>query len=171
VNSVYSTNWKDQAKRSLFFPQIQKIKAERTWLIPEIGKIKAKKMNWVEVKRTEAVFLKLLWSPGIDSEELIPPAYALADLYYNPIPVSILLTQVFCRRQHFVDTTILSTLTFCLHEHFVDAIILLPPMFCRRQYSFDAANCCAAHGTFRYFELCSICLREGLGRSEPAINP
>ncbi len=25
---------------------------------------------------------------------------------------------------------------------------------------------CAAHGTFRYFELCSICLREGLGRSQ-----
>jgi hypothetical protein len=30
---------------------------------------------------------------------------------------------------------------------------------------------CAAHGTFRYFELCSICLREGLGRSKPATNP
>jgi hypothetical protein len=61
VNSVYFTNWKD---------------AERTWLIPEIGKIEAKKTNWIEVKRTEAVFLKLLWSQGIDSKELIPPAYA-----------------------------------------------------------------------------------------------
>ncbi len=30
---------------------------------------------------------------------------------------------------------------------------------------------CAAHGTFRYFELCSICLREGLGRSKPATTP
>jgi len=30
---------------------------------------------------------------------------------------------------------------------------------------------CAAHGTFRYSELCSICLREGLGRSKPATNP
>ncbi len=30
---------------------------------------------------------------------------------------------------------------------------------------------CAAQGTFRYFELCSICLREGLGRSKPATNP
>ncbi len=30
---------------------------------------------------------------------------------------------------------------------------------------------CAAHGTFRYFEVCSICLREGLGRSKPATNP
>ncbi len=30
---------------------------------------------------------------------------------------------------------------------------------------------CAAHGSFRYFELCSICLREGLGRSKPATNP
>jgi hypothetical protein len=44
---------------------------ERTRLIPEIGKIQVKKTN--EVKLTEAVFLKLLWSPGIDSKELIPP--------------------------------------------------------------------------------------------------
>ncbi len=29
----------------------------------------------------------------------------------------------------------------------------------------------ATHGTFRYFELCSICLREGLGSSKPATNP
>jgi hypothetical protein len=49
-----------------------------TRLIPEIGKIEAKKTNWIEVKQTEAVFLKLLWSPGIDSKELILPAYALA---------------------------------------------------------------------------------------------
>jgi hypothetical protein len=63
VNSVYSTNWKDgakksrfipqiqkiKAKRSLFIPQIQKIEAERTQLIPEIGKIKAKKTNWIKV--------------------------------------------------------------------------------------------------------------------------
>jgi hypothetical protein len=45
-------------------------------LFQEIGKIEAKKMNWIEVKRTEAVFLKLLWRPEIDSKELIPPAYA-----------------------------------------------------------------------------------------------
>ena len=36
----------------------------------------------IQVRRiqseTEAVFLKLLWSPGINSKELIPPAYALA---------------------------------------------------------------------------------------------
>jgi hypothetical protein len=61
---------KNGAKRSLFIPQIQKIKVERTRLIPEIGKIEAKKKNWIEVKRTEAVFLKLFWSPGIDSMEL-----------------------------------------------------------------------------------------------------
>jgi hypothetical protein len=66
-----------------------KIKAERTQLIPEIVKIEAKKTKWSEVKRTEAVFLKLLWSPGIDSKELIPPAYALAGLYNNPIPYSL----------------------------------------------------------------------------------
>jgi hypothetical protein len=59
---------------------------ERTRLIPEIGEIETKKTNWIEVKRTKAVFLKLLWSPGIDSKELIPPAYALTGLYNNPIP-------------------------------------------------------------------------------------
>jgi hypothetical protein len=45
-----------------------------------------KKTNWIEVKPPEAVFLTLLWSPGIDSKELISPAYALAGLYNNPIP-------------------------------------------------------------------------------------
>ncbi len=30
------------------------------------------------LKRTEVIFFKLLWSPGINSKELIPPACALA---------------------------------------------------------------------------------------------
>jgi hypothetical protein len=47
-------------------------------------------MNWIEVKRIEAVFLKLFWSPGTDSRELIPPAYALAGLYNNPIQARFL---------------------------------------------------------------------------------
>jgi hypothetical protein len=64
---------KIEAKRTLFIPQIQKIEVGRTLFIPEIGKIKAKKTNWMEATRTEAVFLKLLWSPGIDFKELIPP--------------------------------------------------------------------------------------------------
>jgi hypothetical protein len=81
---------KIEAKRSLFIPQIRKIEAERTRLIPEIGKIEAKKTNWIEVKQTEATFLKLLWRQGIDSKELIPPAYALAGLYNNPIPARFL---------------------------------------------------------------------------------
>jgi hypothetical protein len=80
----------DRSKQSLFIPQIQKIKVERTLLIPETGKIEAKKTNWIEVKQTEAVCLKLLWSPGINSKELIPPAYALAGLYNNPIPAQFL---------------------------------------------------------------------------------
>jgi len=50
----------------------------------------SEKTNWIEVKRTEAVFLKLLWSPGINSKELIAPAYALAGLYNNPIPARFL---------------------------------------------------------------------------------
>ncbi len=68
---------KIEAKRSLFIPQIRNIEAERTRLIPEIGKIEAKETNWIEVQRTEAVFLKLLWSTGIDSQESILAAYAL----------------------------------------------------------------------------------------------
>ncbi len=81
---------KNEAKLSLFIPQIWKIEVEWTRLIPEIGKIEAKKTNRIEVKQTEAVLLNFLWSPGIDSKELIPPAYALAGLYNNPIPARIL---------------------------------------------------------------------------------
>jgi hypothetical protein len=69
---------KIEANRSLFIQELKKIEAKRTRLIPEIGKIEAKKMNWIKVKQTGAVFSKLLWSPRIDSTELIPPAYALA---------------------------------------------------------------------------------------------
>ncbi len=70
---------KIEAKRTLLILHLRKIEAERTLFIPEIGKIEAKKMNWIEVKRTEAIFLKLLWSPwgrnrfqGIDSASLCP---------------------------------------------------------------------------------------------------
>jgi hypothetical protein len=99
-----------EAKRSLFIPQIRKIEAERTRLIPEIGKIEAKKMNWIEVKRTEAVFLKTFWSPGIDSKELIPPAYALVGLYNNPIPAQFLalLKRLQIRAQATLDSRICS---------------------------------------------------------------
>ncbi len=34
-----------------------------------------------------------------------------------------------------------------------------------------ALQYCAAHRTFCYFELCSICLREGLGSSKPTTSP
>ncbi len=81
-----------KAKQSLFIPQIRKNEAERTLFIPEIGKIEEKKTNWIEVKRTEAVFLNFYGAQeaGIDSKELILPAYALAGLYNNPIPVRFL---------------------------------------------------------------------------------
>jgi hypothetical protein len=61
-----------------------------------------------EVKRTEAVFLKLLWSPGIDSKELIPPAYALAGLYNNHIPSRFLalLKRLQIRAQTTLDSGI-----------------------------------------------------------------
>jgi hypothetical protein len=82
---------KIEAKQSLFIPQIRKIEAAQTRLIQEIVKIEAKKMNWIEVKQTEAVFLKHLWSPRIDSKQLIPPAYALAGPCNNPIPARFLV--------------------------------------------------------------------------------
>ncbi len=69
---------------------------KRTRLIPEIGKIE-KKPNWIEVKRTEAVFSKILWSPGIDSKKLTSPAYALAGRYNNPFPAGFLHCKK-CRR-------------------------------------------------------------------------
>jgi hypothetical protein len=70
-----------EAKWSLFIPQIRKNEAKQSLFFPQIRKIGAKKTNWIEVKWREAVFFKLLWSPGIDSKEFIPPAYALAGLY------------------------------------------------------------------------------------------
>ncbi len=54
---LFQQIWKNKAKPSMFIPQIWKIEAEQTRLVPEIGKIEAKKTNWIEVKRTEAVFL------------------------------------------------------------------------------------------------------------------
>ncbi len=83
-------NLKIEAEQTLFIPQFRKIEAEQSRLIPEIGKIKVKKTNCIEVKWTEAVFLKLLWSLGIGSKKLIPPAYALVGLYNNTIPARFL---------------------------------------------------------------------------------
>jgi hypothetical protein len=51
---------------------------------------------------------------------------------------------------------------------------LCSAMFCRstetKFIKTLIANSCA-HGNFRCFELCSICSKEGLGRSKPATNP
>ena len=55
-----------------YIQERKKIWAKRTRLIPEIGKIEVKKKNWIEVKRTEAVFLNFC-----GAQELIPPSYAL----------------------------------------------------------------------------------------------
>jgi hypothetical protein len=41
-----------------------------------------------------------------------------------------------------------------------EAVIRLPLLIC--SFCF-----CCAHGAFRYFELCSTCLKEGLARSKP----
>jgi hypothetical protein len=91
----------------------------------------------------------------------LPPMFCRRQYSFDA--ANILSVRVFCWRQHFVVPNILSTPTFCCRQCFVGANILLTqPIFCRR---------CAAYGTFRYFELCSICLREGLCRSKPATNP
>ena len=89
---------KIKAKRILFIPQIRKSEAERRGaklcLFHKLGRKsvysrtennrseansaysrnrqdRSEKTNWIEVKRTEVVFLKHVWSPGIDSIELI----------------------------------------------------------------------------------------------------
>ncbi len=51
---------------------------------------------------------------------------------------NILLRQIFCRRQHFVDANFLSAPTFCRREYFVNANILSMIIFCRRQHSVAA---------------------------------
>jgi hypothetical protein len=67
-----------KAKRTWLIPKILKIEAKRTLLIQELTKIEAKRpqlipdIRKIEAKRT------LPRSPGIDSKELIMPAYALA---------------------------------------------------------------------------------------------
>jgi hypothetical protein len=76
ANSVYSTNSKERSRANSYSRNRQD---------------RSEKTNWIEVKRTEAVFLKLLWSPGINSKELIPPAYAPGGLYNNPIPTRFLV--------------------------------------------------------------------------------
>ena len=63
---------KMEAKRSLFIQELKKIEAKRTRIIPEIGKIEAKKTNRITLNEQRHYF-KTLWSPGIDSKELIPP--------------------------------------------------------------------------------------------------
>ncbi len=111
ANHAYSTPQKVEAKRTLFIPQNAKSAAKRSLFIPQIAKSEAKKTNWIEVKRTEAVFLKLFWSPGIDSKELILPAYALAGLYnklgFQPPQIALkLLKSLQIRAQATLDSGI-----------------------------------------------------------------
>jgi len=67
-----------EAKQKWLIPKILKIEVKRTLLIQELTKIEAKQpqlipdIRKIEAKRT------LPRSPGIDSKELILPAYALA---------------------------------------------------------------------------------------------
>jgi hypothetical protein len=111
-------------KQSLFIPQIRKIKAERTLFIPnwkdrsEAKSVystnskdrsganlaysrnrqdRSEKNELDRSKTNRAVFLKLLWSTGIDSKELISSAYALAGLYNNPIPARF-LAPLYCSK-------------------------------------------------------------------------
>jgi hypothetical protein len=65
-------------KRSLFIQELKKIEAKQTRLIPKKGKIKAEKNELDLSKTNSGGILKHLWSPGINSKEFIPPAYALA---------------------------------------------------------------------------------------------
>ena len=103
---------KTEAERTLFFPQIGKIEVKQSLFIPQIRKTvystnskdqsgtnlaysknrqdQSEKNELDRSKTNRGGFLKLLWSLGIDSKELNPPAYARADLYNNPIPAQFL---------------------------------------------------------------------------------
>jgi hypothetical protein len=82
ANSVYSKNSKNQSEAKSVYSTNSKNRSGANSAYSRNRQDRSeKKLNWIEVKRTEAVFLKLLWSPGIDSKELIPPACALAGLY------------------------------------------------------------------------------------------
>ncbi len=76
ANSVYSTNWKDPSAANSAYSTNRQDRSEK-------NKLDQSKTN-------RGGILKFLWSPGIDSKELIPPAYALAGLYNNPIPARFL---------------------------------------------------------------------------------
>jgi hypothetical protein len=90
VNSVYSTNWTDRSEAKSVYSTNSKNRSGANTASSRNRQDRSKKTNWIEVKRTEEVLLKLLWSPGINSKELIPPPYAQADLYNNPFPARFL---------------------------------------------------------------------------------
>jgi hypothetical protein len=87
ANSVYSTNWTDRSEaKSVYSTKNSKERSEAKSVYSKNRRgansaysrnrqDRSEKMNRIEVK--------LLWSPGIESKELIPPAYALAGLYNN----------------------------------------------------------------------------------------
>jgi hypothetical protein len=81
ANSDYSTNWKDRSAAKSVYSKSSKNRSGANSACSRKRQDRSEKTNWIELKHTEAVFLKLSWSPGIDSKELIPPAYALAGLY------------------------------------------------------------------------------------------
>jgi hypothetical protein len=66
AKSVYSTNSKDQNGVNSAYSRNRQDQSEKNELD--------------QSKTNRGGIFKLLWSPGIDSKELIPPAYALAGL-------------------------------------------------------------------------------------------
>ncbi len=72
---------KSQQRELCLFHKLERSKQSQVCLLHKLQRAKSvystncnersKKTNWIEVKQTEVVFLKLLWSPGIDSKELI----------------------------------------------------------------------------------------------------
>ncbi len=100
ANSIYSTNWTDRSKaksvnstnlkgwceaKSDYYTNLKNQSAANSAFFRNRQDWSEKnELDWSKTNR--GGILKLLWSPGIDSKEFIPPAYALAGLYNNPIP-------------------------------------------------------------------------------------
>jgi hypothetical protein len=64
ANSVYSINWKNRSEAKSVYSTNSKNRSGANSAYSRNRQDRSKKNNWIEVKGTEAVFLKLSWSPG-----------------------------------------------------------------------------------------------------------
>jgi hypothetical protein len=104
----------------------------------------------------QMAFIDGLVSQLLSSERVVNSAQILS--YYNKVLQAIREAKELERLQDFLTPNQIETLLAVLTEK-------------GAKFFYKMIPSCATHGTFHYFALCSICLREGLGRIKPATNP